>query len=80
MKFYRKKHSFVDIQTNDKNLRAKRLIIEDNYQWNLTNAVTKNAGTFQCNKNILLRLVNFWMLPLLNAPYLLAYDNCISFK
>ena len=54
VKFYRKKHSFADIQTNDKNLRAKRLIIEENYQWKLTNAVTKNAGTFQSNKNRLL--------------------------
>ena len=95
MNFYRKKRSFVDIKINDKNPRATRLIMEENYQWKLTNAVTKNAGifqskqaietknwvkTFSSNKNRLLRLVNFWMLPLFNAPYLLAYNNCSSLE
>ena len=97
MKFYRKKRSFVDIKINDKDPRATRLIMEENYQRKLTNAVTKNAGifqskqaietwtknwvkTFSSNKNRLLRLVKFWMLPLLNAPYLLAYNNCTSLE
>ena len=85
------------VKINDKNPRATRLIMEENYQWKLTNAVTKNAGifqskqaiatwtknwvkTFSSNKKRLLGLVNFWMLPLLNAPYLLAYNNYTSLE
>ena len=50
VKFYRKERSFVDIKIIDKNPRATRLIREENYQWKLTNAVTKNAGISRVNK------------------------------